>query len=202
LRGDQPELGAVTADGVDQHGALANEQLAASMKHQHALPLGALDRHQAHGRPGHRLADRLSVGRIVLLPPGVSLHVRGRHQLHLVPERAQLAGPEVCGCAGLHPDPAGRQSSEKSEHFGSPQLLPDGDLASGVNALDLKDVLGEVETDRDNVHGGRFLHDWPLQQRPTVWRIDAENRGRPPHQSNGNLSPLAAGGAGEAVVRP
>jgi len=38
LRGDDPELGAVAADGVDQHGPLAHQKLACPVKHQHALP--------------------------------------------------------------------------------------------------------------------------------------------------------------------
>ncbi|MGA9215569.1 MAG: hypothetical protein WBZ54_09985, partial [Methylocella sp.] len=33
----------------------------------------------------------------------------------------------------------------------------DGDLSGGVDAVNLKPVLGKIETDGDNMHGGRLL---------------------------------------------
>jgi hypothetical protein len=57
---------------VDRRGSLANEHLAGAVQYQHTLLLGRLDRDEAHRRSGHRLADRLGVGRVVLL----DLHIR------------------------------------------------------------------------------------------------------------------------------
>ena len=49
---------------------------------------------------------------------------------------------------------------------GAPQLLPHDNLAAGVDAMDLEDALGEIETDRSNLHSGRFLLE-VASQRPT-----------------------------------
>jgi hypothetical protein len=38
LRGDHAELGAVASDGVDQHGPLANQELAGSMEDKNKEP--------------------------------------------------------------------------------------------------------------------------------------------------------------------
>src|ERR1039458_8737033 len=55
-----------------------------AMQHQPALLLGRFDLYKTHGRPPHRLADRLGVGRIVLVALDVGLHVLRRHQPYLV----------------------------------------------------------------------------------------------------------------------
>ncbi len=49
LRRDSPKLRAVTADGIDQHGALPHQQLTGPVKHQHALTIGALDWDEPNG---------------------------------------------------------------------------------------------------------------------------------------------------------
>ena len=63
------------SDRVRKPNPLAHQQQAGPMQHHHALLLRSLHRNKAHGRPAHRLADRLSVGRIVLLAFDVGLHV-------------------------------------------------------------------------------------------------------------------------------
>jgi len=55
--------GAVTAEGVDQHGPSTHQQFVGPVQHQHAMALGALDRHETRARPGDRIADRLGVSR-------------------------------------------------------------------------------------------------------------------------------------------
>ena len=45
--------------------------------HTHRLLFGALDRHEAHARALHRLADRLGICRVVLAPLDARLHVGG-----------------------------------------------------------------------------------------------------------------------------
>ena len=112
LRDDHAELGAMAADGVDQHGALAHQQLTGPVQHEHGLPLGALDRNEPHRRAGHRLTDRLGVGGVVLLPPDIGLHIRRRHQPHLVPQRRQLARPVVRRGAASRPTRHGGWTSK------------------------------------------------------------------------------------------
>src|SRR5215471_21608878 len=53
---------------------------------------------------------------------------------------------------GLHTDQARRQGLKKCHHLAAPELLPDNDLLVGVDAVDLKHVLGDIQTDRGNLH--------------------------------------------------
>jgi hypothetical protein len=85
--------------------------------------------------------------------------------------------------AGFHAHKARLESPEELPHLGAPQLLPHNNLAASVDAVDLEDALGEIETDRSNLHGGRFLLE-VASTTTTLWRSDAGHRGRPPHQSN------------------
>src|ERR1700688_205616 len=54
------------------------------------LLLGRFDLYETHGRPPHRLADRLGVGRIVLVALDVGLHVLRWHQPHLMAKLRQF----------------------------------------------------------------------------------------------------------------
>jgi hypothetical protein len=50
---------------------------------------------------------------------------------------------------GLHANQAGRQCRKKLHHLAAAKLLPDDDLLSRIDAVDLEHVL---ETDRGNLH--------------------------------------------------
>jgi hypothetical protein len=56
---------------------------------------------RGHGGAANRLADRLGVGRIVLVALDLSLHVLRRHQTNLVTELRQLTRPVVRRGTGL-----------------------------------------------------------------------------------------------------
>jgi hypothetical protein len=64
---NDPELGEVPAQRVDRGGALADQLVAHPVQHTRRLLLRALDRHEPHARPRHRLAAGFGVGRIVLV---------------------------------------------------------------------------------------------------------------------------------------
>ena len=56
--------------------------------------------------------------------------------------------------AGLHADQAWRQLLEERQHLATLQLAADDYLARSINAVDLKDRLGDIETDcRNRLHG-------------------------------------------------
>jgi hypothetical protein len=131
---------------------LPQQQIARAMLHQPALLLGRLDLHKTHGRATNRLADRLGVGRIVLVALDVSLYVLRRHQTNLVTELPQLTCPIVRRCASLHANEAGRQSFEELHHLTATKLLPNDDLLGRIDAVNLKHVLGDIQTDRGNLH--------------------------------------------------
>jgi hypothetical protein len=122
------------------------------MLHQPALLLGRLRPHKSHRRPANRLADCLRVRRIVLVALDVRLHVFRRHQPNLVAELRQLACPVVRRGTGFHANQTVRQRCEKLHHLGAAKLLSDDDLLGRIDAVDLKYVLGDIQTDCGNVH--------------------------------------------------
>lgn len=123
LRYDHPELGAVTADGVDQRGPLANQKFPGPVQDKDRLSFCALDRHEPHGRPTHGFAYGFCVGGVVLLSAEISLYIGWRHERDLMAQGRDLAGPIVSRGAGLHPDETGGQLLEGVDQFASPQLL-------------------------------------------------------------------------------
>ena len=138
--------------GIDHLGPLPHQKIARPMQHQPALLLGRFDLHETHGRPPHRLADRLGVGGIVLVALDVGLHVLRRHQPHLVAKLRQFTRPIMRRGAGFHADQARRQRLEELQHLAAPQLLANDDLLGRVDAVDLEHVLGDIQTDRGNLH--------------------------------------------------
>ena len=145
---DDAELGQMPAQGVDQHGALTHEQITGAVDGQRRLLRFALDRDEPHRRPGHRLADRRGVGRIVLVPLAVGLDVLGRHQPDLVPEGRELTRPVVRRGARLHADQTGRQPGEERCHLAAPQRLAQHHLARTVHCVHLEHLLGQIKSDR------------------------------------------------------
>src|SRR5215468_7646847 len=86
-RCDDPELGQVRANGIDDSRLLANEQMSSAMESQATLLLGRLGRHESHVLPGDGFANRFRVSRIVLVSFDVRLDVGRWHQTYGVPER-------------------------------------------------------------------------------------------------------------------
>jgi hypothetical protein len=78
-RGDNAELGEVRSDRINHRGLLADEQMTGAVKHQAALLLGCLCGHEPHVGAGDRLANRLCVSHVVLLPFDVGLYISRRH---------------------------------------------------------------------------------------------------------------------------
>ena len=78
-RRDNAELGEVRSDRINHCSLLADEQMAGAVKHQATLLLRRLCWHEPHVGSGDRLANRLSIGHVVLLPFDVGLYVGGRH---------------------------------------------------------------------------------------------------------------------------
>src|SRR5262245_24400757 len=125
------------------------------MLHQSTLLLGRLGHHKSHRWPTNRLTARFCVNRIVLVALDVSLHVLRRHQTHLMTKLPQLACPIVRRGAGFHPNQAWRQRFEKRYHLTAAKLFPDHDLLGRIDAVNLENVLRDIQTDRDNLHVDR-----------------------------------------------
>jgi len=151
---------------------LAHQQIACAMHHQLALLFGRLNPYKTHGRASHRLTDCLRVGGIVLIALDVGLHILRWHQAHLMAQLRQLARPMVRRGTGLHADQAWRQSLEERRNLAAAKLLSDDDLLGRVNAVNLKHVLGDIQTDRGNLHVDGSP-DVIRLRRTTLWHLDA-----------------------------
>ena len=92
------------------------------------------------------------IGGIVLVALDVGLNVLGRHQANVVAQFAQLTRPVMRRSARFHAYKTRRQPLEERLHLAAPQLLLDDHLLAGVDAVNLEDVLGEIQTDRANLH--------------------------------------------------
>ena len=57
----------------------------------------------------------------------------------------------------LHANQARRQRRKKLQHLTAAKLLPDDDLLGRIDAVDLKHVFGDIQTDRGNLHVGGSL---------------------------------------------
>src|SRR3954451_21018979 len=138
-----------------------------------------LDRDEPHAGSLHRFADRLGIGGIVFVGLDVGLHVLRRDQSNLMPEPVQLACPKMGTTAGLEPNKAGREVGEEDQDLGSGQLSLENRTALPVGAVDLKRALGDVETDRGNMHAdvSRCRGRSSLPR----WHIDAVGGRRPSH---------------------
>jgi hypothetical protein len=122
---------------------------------QDGLLLDALDRHEAHVRPAHCLADRLGIGRIVLVRLDVGLDELRRHQPDRMPEALERAAPVMGARTRFHADQARRQVPEERCQLLTPELPAQHGLASRINPVHLKHVLRQINTDGCNIHGGR-----------------------------------------------
>ena len=68
LRNDVAVLRPVPARGVDALRPLPHQEIAGAEHHAVRLLRLVLHRHETHARPLRRLADRLGIGQVVLLP--------------------------------------------------------------------------------------------------------------------------------------
>ena len=149
-RRDDPELGKVRADRIDDGSLLTDEEMPGAMKRQTALLLGRLGRHEPHVWSGNRLANRFRVGGIVLLSLHIGLHVGRRHQPYSMAKRLKFARPMMRRRAGLDTNEAGRQLLKERQHISALQLTTKYHLTSRVNAMNLKHRFRDIETDSRN----------------------------------------------------
>src|ERR1700751_1337499 len=155
------------------------------MQHQLALLLGRLNPYETHGWAPHCLTDCFRVGGIVLIALDVGPHILRWHQTNHVAQFRQLARPMVRPGTGLHTDQARRRSFEERHNLSAAKLLSDDDLLGRANAVNLEHVLGDIQTDRGNLHVDGSPHVIRLR-RTTLWHFDAGSGRRPPHQYRTN----------------
>src|SRR5271156_2110256 len=161
--------------------------MARAVEHQAALLLGSLGCNEPHVGSGDRLADGLCVSGVILLPFDVRLHISRRHQPHGVAKCLQLTRPMMRRGAGLNADQAWRQLLEERQNVATLQLAPDDYIASRIDAVNLKNRLGDVETDcRDRLHGW-LLRIVGASTAPTSMALTCRWRSRPQHQKRTSM---------------
>ena len=72
--------------------------------------------------------------------------------------------------------------SEKRDDLRAAQPSFDDHLFGGVDAVNLKPVLGKIETDRGNMHSGRLLSVVAFTDDHVMAHRCRASGGRPPHQ--------------------
>src|SRR4051794_16005362 len=173
----------MASQGIDGLGALANQQVSRAEHDGSGLRLLTFHGHEAHGGPLGGLADRLSIGHVVLLSLDERLHVRRRDQLHRVAELGDLAPPVMGARTSLQGHRAGRKCCEERQKLGAAQLLAKDNSSRAVGSVQLKEVLGEIQSDGAHLVHGRLL-EWPAT--PSLWHTTAA----------GGVHTITASGAG------
>jgi hypothetical protein len=148
--GHDAELRQMAPQRIDQCDALANQELARPMQHQDGLLGLALHRNKPHRRPRHSLADRRRIGRIVLLPAHIGLHIGRRYQPHLMAKLDQAPPPIMRRRAGLHADQARRKLRQKRQQAAPLHGPLQHHLARSIDTMQLEHVLRQINADRRN----------------------------------------------------
>src|SRR5205807_37400 len=91
--------------------------------------------HEPHVGSGNRLANRLGVGHIVLLPFDIGLHVSRWHQPNGMTDRLKFARPMVRRGASLDSNQAWRQLLKERQDVATLQLATDDHPAGGINSV-------------------------------------------------------------------
>ena len=145
LRRDDADLGQVAAQAVQQLRSLRDQHLSRLVTHQRRLVLQRAHTDKPHRRPRHRLADCRRIRGVVLLPANIRLYISRRHHARVMAKLDQLARPVMRRPGGLKPHQATWQRSEKLQQLVAPDRFGDHDTPQSINAVDLKDVLGQIE---------------------------------------------------------
>ena len=85
-------------------------------------------------------------------------------------ELGDLASPKVSAATRFQGHRAGREGCQERENLATAQLLAKDHGARAVSPMELKDVLGEIESDGANLVHGRLL-EWALT--PPLWHAEA-----------------------------
>jgi len=126
------------------------------------------------------ISARGIVSRIGLALVDIRFRVAWRHQPHRVAELAQFPAPMMSCRTGLNTDQSGAKPREEFQDLATAQCLADNDLAASINAVNLENLLGEIELDcRNLVQGALPFNVWhndhPGPQVPSGGRCTPSN---------------------------
>jgi hypothetical protein len=150
-------LGKVPTQGVDALCPLPHQKVTDPEHRAGRLLRFSLHRHTAPARPLHRLADRLGIRHIALLPLDAGLPIGRRDQPHRMAQLADLPRPMVGSATGLQRHNTRCLSREELEDLGPCQALAEYHPPARIGALGLDYLLRNVEPDRASLSHGRLL---------------------------------------------
>ena len=145
------------ANLVDLRGTPIHGQAAHAMDGLDVLLRDRLDGDEAHVRALCGLADRLGIGRVVLVRLHERLDELRRDQAYLVPIGAEQPRPVVRAPARLHRDRAGRQIGNEFAQTRPGQLLAQHLPPVAIDAKQVEAALGQIDT--QHLDGVRPRHD-------------------------------------------
>ena len=93
----------------------------------------------------------------MLAPHAVWGHELWRHDPYCVTKVFELARPIVGTGAGLHTNETGRQASDEFEQLAPLDIWTyQLELASAIDAMDSKNIFGQVNSNSYDIHGHPF----------------------------------------------
>ena len=122
------------------------------MEGLHILLLDGLQRHESHLRPLHGFADRLRVIPVILVAPAEGLDELRADDADRVALVLKLPGPMKGTGASLDADDGRGQLRHKGEELRPAQALREDRAPLAVDAVELEDVLREVNADHRQCH--------------------------------------------------
>jgi len=150
LRHDNATLKKEAAKLVDDCSAMTDEPAANPMQRLKIELLCALDRHESHGRPLHRLRDGLGVAVVVLLPFAEGLHVLCRDQPNVMTKGRESATDVVCSGAGFDSHQTRLEVGHVPLKSPTRQLLAHDHFPMRIHSDEVKATLAEIHSDRSN----------------------------------------------------
>ena len=122
------------------------------MERQDRLLIRCLDLDKPHRRPRDGFADRRRIRGIGFAALDIGLHINRRDQPYFMTQLEQFPRPVVAGAAGLDPDQARIKAFKEPQHLRASKGPIERDLTAIRDAVNLKNVLGQIQADCCNVH--------------------------------------------------
>src|SRR3954465_2232372 len=116
------------------------------MNSQRGLLLHPLPRNKSHGRTADGLADRLRVAAVVFVALQIRLHIRRRHQSHVMAITADHPRPVVRGTTSLNSHCAWRKLREELPPRPPPKLATQHKGPRSINPVTLKHFFPKIQT--------------------------------------------------------
>src|SRR5215475_8302781 len=141
----------VSPNRGNELGSLPNQQITCSEQQTCRLLLFALHGHEPHARPLRCFADCFGIDRIVLLPLHERLYIGRRDQPNFMAKLGQLTSPVMGSTTCLQRYSATRLCCEEIQQLSSADPLAEHRSTPLIRSVNVKNVLGDIQTDCDNL---------------------------------------------------